>query len=335
MNKLAKTTLVSFFVIAVTCLSVFAFWAFQNESFLEQTYVDMEIFINKGDSPNKVYETIFNDDIKTPIGFKTYLIRIKKFARDIKYGYYSSSNISLGDFLQNIKNGIETTIKITIPEGYNLYEIAMALERVGITKKDKIINKAFDKDTVRKITGENYPSIEGFLAPGTYFFPKSCDVEAIFKSMHADFKKNLPSDFKSKAAKLGLSEYEAVILASIVQKETYLETEAPVVASVFLNRLKTNMRLQADPTIIYGIYREFDGNIRRKNIDDSTNIYNTYRHNGLPPTPISNPSTISLNAVINPSDTNYIYFVANKKGTHFFSETYLEHLQNVKKYISR
>lgn len=334
MNKLTKTLLISLGVAIATCIAACLFWVFQNESFLKRTYVNMEILINKGESPQKVYETIFNN-IQTPIGFKTYLLKIKKFGRHIKYGYYSSANISLGDFIGNIKNGIETTIKVTIPEGYNLYEIAVALERVGIVNKDAVTQKAFNAEVVRNITGENYQSMEGFLAPGTYFFPKNFDIELIFKTMHEDFKNNMPADFKSKAAKQGLSEYEAIILASIVQKETYLETEAPIVASVFLNRLKSNMRLQADPTIIYGIYREFDGNIRRKNINDNTNIYNTYRHNGLPPTPISNPSVVALNAVVNPSDTKYLYFVANRKGSHFFSETYIEHLQNVRKYLSR
>lgn len=334
MNKLTKTLLISLSVAIVACIVACVFWIFQNESFLKRTYVNMEILINKGESSQKVYETIFND-IKTPIGFKTYLLKIKKFGRDIKYGYYSSANISLDNFLKNITNGIETTIKLTIPEGYNLYEIATALERVGIVGKEAVIQKAFNEETVSNITGDNYQSLEGFLAPGTYFFPKNCDIEKIFKTMHEDFKNNKPSDFKAKAAKQGLSEYEAIILASIVQKETYLETEAPIVASVFLNRLKSNMRLQADPTIIYGIYREFDGNIRRKNINDNTNVYNTYRHSGLPPTPISNPSISALNAVVNPSDTKYLYFVANKKGSHFFSETYIEHLQNVRKYLSR
>lgn len=332
MNTKAKKLLISFLVLFFVILFSALFWIFQNESFLNTTYVNLEIMIEKGDSPKKIYKTIFKD-LQTPVGFKTYMVRIKRFGKEIKYGYYSSANVSLAGFLNNIENGVESTVKVTIPEGYNVYEISTALERMGVEDKNSIINAAFDPEIVKKITGENYASMEGFLFPGTYFFPKGCGAQKIFKTMYQEFRKNLPADFKKKASRLGLTEYEALTLASIVQKETYAESEAPIVASVFLNRLKTNMRLQADPTIIYGIFREFDGNIRRADINDSSNIYNTYKHWGLTPTPISNPSTVPLNAVINPAETNYLYFVAGKHGVHFFSETYEQHVENVNKYI--
>lgn len=334
MNKTSKKILVGISITMVVCLSLFIFWVFQNETFLQNTHIKMEIQIDKGDSPKKVYKTIFKE-LKTPVGFKLYILKIKDFGKNIKYGYYSSANMSVGTLLLNIEEGIESTVKITIPEGYNIYEIAAAMERLDINDKETIIEAAFNPNIILSVTGSNYQSLEGFLFPGTYFFPKNIDIEKMFKTMYAVFKKNLPLDFKEKVANMGFSEYEAIILASIVQKETYSQEEAPLVASVFLNRLKLNMRLQADPTIIYGMYRDFDGNIRKANIKDGTNVYNTYRHNGLPPTPICNPSLIAINAVINHAYTKYLYFVANNKGIHFFSETYDQHVNNVNRYIRK
>lgn len=334
MSKTSKKILVGMLIAIIVCVSSFIFWVIQNEYFLENTHINMEIQIDKGDNPKKVYKTIFKE-LKTPVGFKLYILKIKDFGKDMKYGYYSSANMSIGTLLTNIKEGTESTIKITIPEGYNIYEIAAAMERLDINDKERIIEAAFNPQIILAVAGTNYQSLEGFLSPGTYFFPKNINIEKMFKTMYATFKKNLPPDFEAKVAQMGLSEYEAIILASIVQKETYSKEEAPIVASVFLNRLKLNMRLQADPTIIYGIYRDFDGNIRKSNIRDETNIYNTYRHNGLPPTPISNPSATSIDAVTNPSSTKYLYFVANKRGIHFFSETYDQHVNNVNKFIRR
>ncbi|MCA1980321.1 MAG: endolytic transglycosylase MltG, partial [Calditerrivibrio sp.] len=132
--------------------------------------------------------------------------------------------------------------------------------------------------------------------------------------------------------KRGLSMYEGIILASIVQKETFVEEEYPVVASVFYNRLRKNMRLQSDPTIIYGMGDRFDGNIKKSDLLDKNNRYNTYTINGLPPTPISNPSKGALEGVMNLAETDFLYFVAKKDGTHIFAKSYEEHLINVKKY---
>jgi UPF0755 protein len=149
------------------------------------------------------------------------------------------------------------------------------------------------------------------------------------------FFKNLPKQFEEKAKNNGLTVYEAVILASIIQKESYYKDELPLISSVFHNRLKKRMRLESDPTIIYGIYENFDGNIRKKDLIDKSNIYNTYKIFGLPPTPICNPDKYSLEAAVNPAKTDYLYFVADKEGKHHFSKTYAEHSKKVYKFQKR
>lgn len=329
--KLFKYSLIFIATIIVLIVLSFIIWMKINNNFIKNTTITKEIHIDRGASLSSIYNDIFQN-LDTPIFFKTYLTNVLKIDRTIKYGYYNAENISLYQFLENISNGTQSTVRITIPEGYNIFDIANVLDKNNITTKDSFLKDAFDKSVIKEITGENYSSMEGFLYPATYRFPKRYDNKRILNTMYNQFIKNLPKDFEAKASKFGLSLYEAVTLASIIQKETYSEDESPIVSSVFHNRLKINMRLQADPTIIYGKYLEFDGNIQKKDLQDKSNIYNTYKHNGLTPTPISNPSSIALNAVINPAKTNYIYFVADKKGNHIFSSDYRQHVNNVRKY---
>lgn len=333
MKVVKYSIILSILFVILISLSILV-WFKLNSNFLNNTIVNREITIEKGESISSIYNKIFQD-INTPFGFRKYLDKVLKFGSQIKFGYYVADNISLYDFIENIKNGTQSHIKVTIPEGYNVFDIASTLDKLQITSKDSFLKDAFNKSIIKDVTGKNLSTFEGFLYPATYKFPKNYDNILILKTLYNGFLQNLPTNFEEKAKYYGLSLYEAVTLASIVQKETYSEKEAPVVASVFHNRLKINMRLQADPTIIYGKYLSFDGNIRKNDIHDKSNIYNTYRHNGLPPTPISNPSIIALNAVINPAKTNYLYFVADKKGNHIFSSDYRQHVNNVRKYQKR
>jgi UPF0755 protein len=132
----------------------------------------------------------------------------------------------------------------------------------------------------------------------------------------------------------GLSRHEIVTLASIVEKETSAPEERPLIAAVFLNRMKRGMRLETDPTVIYGI-EDFDGNLRRRDLNDASNPYNTYRIAGLPPGPIASPGAHALRAVLEPAETDYLYFVSRNDGTHHFSRSYREHANAVNRYQKR
>ena len=317
-------------LVSVVIIGTIGFkWKKSCDSFLANTIVSGEFLIEKGDGFNKTYAAIFSVE-SVPIGFSTYLIKIRRFDKMIRYGYYEANTISLETLINNIMSGKQTLTKITFPEGYNMYDIAATIENAGLGDRIEMIRVFTDCSLILDLTGGSYESLEGFLAPGTYLFSKKYPAEKIAAKMVYEFYKILPPDFEIKAKKLGLSFYDALILASIVQKETYDKEESPIVAAVFLNRIKSKMLIQADPTIIYGMYDRYSGNIRKADLIDKSNRFNTYRHRGLPPTPISNPSIIAIKAVINPANSDYYYFVATKDGKHVFARDYDEHKRNVR-----
>lgn len=315
-------------VIAFAVTGVLGLWIVKCEKFLETTEVTLELDLPKNGTFNQFYDRVFTY-LNTPPYFREYLIHVKKADRRIKYGYYRAENMLLRDYLENIFKGTQSTLKITIPEGYNIHDIASVLEKANIISAEDFLKTALDDEFIFRLTGIPAPTIEGFLYPDTYFFPPYTKADYVIRTMYANFLNNLPYDFAERAEEKGLTFYQALILASIVQKETYIDEEAKTVASVFYNRLKKRMRLQADPTIIYGKYAEFDGNIRKEDIRDGENPYNTYVIRGLPPTPISNPDRQSLEAAAYPAETDYLFFVARQDRTHVFTKTYDEHRRQV------
>lgn len=189
-----------------------------------------------------------------------------------------------------------------------------------------------DDAAVRAALGIGEPSAEGWLFPDTYRFAPGITEADLLKRAHGAMKKRLEAAWEAREPGLPLkSPYEALILASIVEKETGAPAERPLVASVFVNRLRKGMRLQTDPTVIYGIGEKFDGNIRKRDLTTDT-PYNTYTRDGLPPTPIAMPGAASLQAVSRPASSEFLYFVGRGDGTHQFSRTLEEHNRAVAKY---
>ena len=217
--------------------------------------------------------------------------------------------------------------RLTIPEGRNLYEIGKILEQNGLTTYAQFLNAAKDPQLIRSL-GIPAEGVEGYLYPDTYQFPDGSDAESIIRLMVDQSKKQLDNA----GLKLGdLKAHSVVILASIVEKETGAGHERPMIAGVFLNRLKKRMRLQSDPTTIYGVYEDYQGNITKAHLQQKTE-YNTYKINGLPKGPISNPGIEAIQAVLNPAKHDYLYFVSKNDGTHIFSETYQEHNEAVNEF---
>ncbi len=304
------------------------YWMHSCRSFMDNTLVSGNYVIEKGQPYRATYNELF-DGLNPPPGFNIYLVHVLKLDSRIRFGYYEAVNITVNELVDNIIKGQQTLIKVTFPEGYNMYDVASTLDSAGIADREQMLDIFSDKRVIARLTGGNYETLEGFLAPGTYFFSKNFPGEKIAAAMVEEFYRLLPFDFEMKAREHGLTFYDAVKVASIVQKETYKEEEAPLVAAVFINRLNKRMRIQADPTIIYGIYADFNGKLSKTELTDRSNRFNTYRHNGLPPTPISNPSKMALEAVASPAESDYMYFVATKDGTHVFAKSYDEHLRNV------
>lgn len=318
------------FVIIVAFAVTFAlgYWINTCETYLKNNYVTLDVHIKKGETFSETYNKIF-EHLDTPPLFKYYMKHVHHFAQMRKFGYYKADNLSLTRLITNIKKGIQYNIKITFPEGYNIYDIAKKLDAAGIAEYSSFIDNITSKDFIYNITGKQISSLEGYLYPDTYYFPKDASPSNIAQLMYDNYLTHEPADFSENVKNLGLSPYEGLILASIVQKETYNESEYSIIASVFYNRLNRGMRLQSDPTIIYGVYPKFNGNIQKKHLQNSKNPYNTYKHSGLPPTPICNPSKKAMEGVANPANTDYLYFVAGDNDTHLFSKTYREHVNKV------
>ena len=235
------------------------------------------------------------------------------------------AHATMGEVYQALFLGPILADKVIIPEGKNLYEIAQILEKSNITRAEDFIATAQDPDLLVQL-GIPGPSAEGYLYPDTYQFAHHTPAKAVITAMKARFDQ--VADELDHLQHPSLSPEEVVILASIVEKETGAGEERPLIAGVFLNRLAKRMRLQSDPTTIYGIFETFNGNLRRKDLETYT-PYNTYRIPRLPVGPIANPGKASLAAVLHPAQHSYLYFVSNNDGTHTFSQTFKEHDQAV------
>jgi UPF0755 protein len=242
-----------------------------------------------------------------------------------KAGTYSiEPNMTISDVLETLTNGTPILTRVTIPEGKNMFEIAKKLEAKGITSYKNFIQACRDKKNIKALNIDA-PSVEGYLFPDTYKFAPNTPADSVVRTMtNLFYKKVRDLDF----SKTFLEKHEVIILASIVEKETGAKVERPTIAGVYLNRLKKKMRLQADPTTIYGIWEKFNGNLRRNHLLQKTD-YNTYKINGLPIGPIASPSLAAIKAVLNPKQHNFIYFVSKNDGTHVFTPTYKEHLKAV------
>jgi UPF0755 protein len=220
-------------------------------------------------------------------------------------------------------------VRVTLPEGIDLRTVAHILSGKLDMDSTSFMTAVSSRNLLIKhgITAKN---AEGYLLPGTYDFAWGSTPEEAAGFLIGRFRHLYTSNMQRKAAKGGLSETGLLTLASIVEAETPFDQEKNLVASVYLNRLKKNMRLQADPTVQYAL----GGAARRLYYKDlaADSPYNTYRHNGLPPGPICNPGTASIMAVLQPAESNYLYFVATGKGGHYFAESLAEHNANIKKY---
>ncbi len=293
----------------------------------------VQITIPAGQSFNVTTATLAqNQIIKNPYKFKL-VARLKGYDRQLKAGEYAlSASMSPIQILQKMVKGEVKLYRLTIPEGLNIHQIADLVAKAGFAAKTRFVAAATDADLARKY-GLDAATFEGYLFPETYFFPKEVPIETIVATMVKRFRKIFNAGWQQKAKQLGLSEHQIVILASIIEKETGAPFERPLISSVFHNRLKRKMRLESDPTVIYGL-ENFDGNLKRKHLE-TPSPYNTYKRSGLPAGPIANPGKESLEAALYPADTQFIYFVSKKDQTHQFSTNLSDHNRAVRKYQLR
>jgi UPF0755 protein len=219
--------------------------------------------------------------------------------------------------------------ELTIPEGLTVREVAALLARGGYGDAERFLCLADDPEFLLA-AGVPGPQLEGYLFPDTYRFTTVMSPGEILAIMVRRFQERFDADRWRRAAARGLSVNDVVTMASIVEKESALATERPVVAGVFYNRLRLGMPLQSDPTVIYGI-ADFNGDLTRADLT-RPGPYNTYVNTGLPPGPIANPGLAAIDAALAPSDTPYLYFVSKNDGSHVFAATLADHNRNVARY---
>jgi UPF0755 protein len=261
--------------------------------------------------------------------------RLMGVANTLKAGeYIFSPGITPYLVLRELHKGSMVQRPITIPEGANLKQIAKLLGDGGWLKENRFLELSHDREFINKL-GLELDSLEGYLFPDTYLFERGGqDAETIIKVLVAKMREVLAeTGAESGLPDVNLNVHDILTLASIVEKETGQTLERPMIARVFLNRLQKGMRLQTDPTVIYGI-ENFDGNLTRRHLKEFT-PYNTYLIQGLPPGPIGNPGRAAINAVLQPAEGSYYYFVSKNDGSHYFSTSLADHNRAVHKYQKR
>ncbi len=254
--------------------------------------------------------------------------RLRGADRRVRAGMYRiEANTTLHKLLDDLVSGNTLRYRFTIYEGWNLREIIAAMR-----EHPQIKLEITDPDVIRERLGIAEASPEGWIYPETYVFEKNENNLRLLMQAHELMKEKLDSAWRERTTGLPIkSPYEALILASIIEKETAIEDERERIAGVFISRLRRGIALQADPTVIYGLGEAFDGDLRKRDLLNDT-PYNSYTRKGLPPTPIAMPSEESIAAVLDPDVTGDLYFVAKGDGSHHFSKTYAEHHAAVRRY---
>ncbi|MDW8096905.1 MAG: endolytic transglycosylase MltG [Aquificaceae bacterium] len=260
--------------------------------------------------------------IRSPLSF-LFLQSVKR--GKIEAGEYEFEGLVFPwEVYEKLSKGLRKVYKVTIPEGSDLYEIARLLEEKGICSSEDFLNYALSEDVAKKY-GLKTHTLEGFLFPDTYFFSKNTHPLKVIDTMHKNFLRRT-QELRQRLAEKGLSLESWVTIASMVEKETAKPEERPLISAVIHNRIKSGMKLQIDPTVIYALKRKglWEGKLTPSHLREE-DPYNTYYYYGLPPSPICNPGLDSLKAALEPAPVDYLYFVADGSGGHNFSRTLEEH----------
>lgn len=332
-----------FLLILLLILSGVGFWGYQKLTEFVHTPVnatqDQLLTIDRGTTGSKLAALLEQEKILDNADLLPWLLKLQPQLNKVKAGTYSLTGVkTLQDLLDMINSGKEAQFSVKFIEGKTFKEWRKNLENAPHLKQtlqgktDKEIMALLDIPAVSKAVYE-WNNMDGWLYPDTYnYTPNSTDLELLKRST-TRLQKALDKAWNERDENLPLADpYQMLILASIVEKETGIAAERPQVASVFINRLKANMKLQTDPTVIYGMGESYTGNIRKKDLEMMT-PYNTYMIEGLPPTPIAMVSESALQAVAHPAKTDFYYFVADGSGGHKFTRNLNEHNKAVQEYL--
>ncbi|MDQ3185644.1 MAG: endolytic transglycosylase MltG [Pseudomonadota bacterium] len=313
---------------------LFAAWfAYQVHTPVQPPVIPYEFSIEPGSSLKSVAKQLADAGVLRDAWTFVLLSRVMGLASSLKAGDYeiavSTSPLQL---LERITRGDVNQTEIRFIEGWTFLQLRQTLDEHPALRHDT--TNLSDKEILQLI-GADEMTPEGLFFPDTYFFARgSSDVSILKRAYHA-MQNHLSAAWAKRTVNLPLTDpYQALILASIVEKETGKEGDRTLVAGVFVNRLRLNMLLQTDPSVIYGLGQRFDGNLRKKDLLTDQE-YNTYTRRGLPPTPIAMPGLPSIQAVLNPANTDALYFVSKGNGESHFSSNLAEHNRAVSKYQKR
>lgn len=317
-------------VVALLCYWLFHWWYFDRALDFPEGAASVDVTVTAGASGREIARRVEDSGVSvsadTLIGF----LRVQGSSVAIHAGRYRfEAGMSLADVIEKLRSGEVEKFSFRISDGQPIWDL-----RRSVTALPDIAvkTKGMTDDELRRAIGVAEPHLEGVFAPETYNFKTGITDLDVYRAAYREQMRILNKEWEARSpAAMVKTKYEALILASVIEKETSVHTDRALVSSVFNNRLKKRMPLQTDPTIIYGIGAEFNGNLTRRDMQ-RPGPYNTYLNYGLPPTPISMPSAASIHAALNPADTKYLYFVARGDGTTYFSRTLAEHNRAVEKY---
>jgi UPF0755 protein len=285
----------------------------------------IQVTVPRGAGFSQVVDTLHARElVGAPLLFKLYA-RLKGADTQIRSGaYLFRPGTPWSTLLQDLTEGRVLTETVTIPEGFRLPQIAPRVAAIARADPDTVLS-ILQSDTIVEHLGVPGPTLEGYLFPETYRIAGGMPVERVLEILVAQYEAYWTPDRVARRETLGLTEREAVTLASIVQAEARLSTEMSLIASVYENRLARGQLLQADPTVLYALGGHRDRLLYAAMDSVADHPYNTYTHPGLPPGPIGSPGAEALDATLHPPDTDFYYFVARTDGTHVFSRTLEEH----------
>ena len=287
-----------------------------------------EIEIRRGDAFAAVARELGEKGVVSQPRLFVFWARLHGLDTKVHRGLYRFEGaVSPRSVLDGLVRGRTVFNKVTIPEGFTVRQVGGLLERTGLVTPARFAAAVSDAAVLSPLGVDR---MEGYLFPTTYHFRALATEEEIVGTMFAEFKDTVTPDMVARARELGLTRHEMVTLASIIEKEGGPGDDMPLVSAVFHNRLKRGMRLQSDPTVIYGL-ENFNGDLTREDLR-SPGPYNTYTIRGLPPGPIANPGLAAMKAALFPAEVDYLYFVSKNDGSHHFSESLREHNVAVRTY---
>lgn len=331
-----KTLTLGLTVILLASITLFArVFHFYYSPYLPGTQLKKVVQVFKRETPQEISKVLRQAEVISSDSEFLMSGRVFHQWTKIKAGEYEvSAALSPSEIFGILVSGVSITHPITVKEGQNVYEISEDIALKGLSPPGAFLNLAKNQNFIHSLPHfKDWTPItlEGYFFPDTYFFNKTQTEIDMARQMLRHFFDSWGAKEDARAKALGLTQHQILTLASMIEKETGAPEERPIISSVFHNRLKKGIRLQSDPTTIYGMWERYRGKIHKADLSEK-NAFNTYMITGLPVGPIGNPGREAIQAALNPQVTDYLFFVSHNDGTHQFSKTYEEHLRAVRKF---